>query len=72
MIGVPLDIYNIYTQKRFLSESGVLCIVDLVLESSENILFIENKVESSEGENQIQHYSEILNKLKNLHFKILY
>jgi len=56
MIGVPLDIYNIYTQKRFLSESGVLCIVDLVLESSENILFIENKVESSEGENQLQHY----------------
>jgi len=64
MIGVPLDIYNIYTQKRFLSESGVLCIVDLVLESSENICFIENKVESSESNDQLQRYSEILNQIE--------
>ncbi|WP_312329806.1 PD-(D/E)XK nuclease family protein [Sphingobacterium sp.] len=62
LIHLPLDDYNIYTQRRFSSNSGCDCIVDLVLESNDKICFIENKVESSEGEDQLVRYSDVLTK----------
>lgn len=68
LIHLPVDDYNIYTQRRFPSNSGCDCIVDLVLESNDKICFIENKVESSEGEDQLFRYSDVLTKINKTTF----
>lgn len=63
MIGLPEGKYDVKTQCHHKLEGRADCIVDLVLESNENICFIENKVESSEGDEQLDRYSEALRKI---------
>jgi len=51
--------YRVNTQvRKFLGESYY--IIDMVLESSQSICFIENKVNSKEGGNQLNNYAALL------------
>ena len=59
-LNLPEDNYNIKTQfKRILPEDPN-CIIDLVFIGDKNVCFIENKVESSEGWEQLRRYGSAL------------
>lgn len=60
-LKLPEDKYLIRTQLRqTISGDDPNCIVDFVLEGENNICFIENKVESSEGYKQLERYIKAL------------
>jgi len=60
-LELPEDKYVIRTQLRqTISGDDPNCIVDFVLEGENNICFIENKVESSEGYEQLERYIKAL------------
>lgn len=60
MIDLPGGAYRVSTQHYFKLFGRPDCMVDLVLENNENICFLENKVESSEGEEQLDRYADVL------------
>jgi len=61
-LKLPEDKYVIRTQLRqIISGEEPNCIVDFVLEGKDNICFIENKVESTEGYKQLERYIIALN-----------
>lgn len=55
--------FEVATQKRYSIEGENYAVIDIVLSNRNKIIFIENKVESSEGENQLDKYSKVLEKL---------
>lgn len=61
-IGLPEDDYKIETQlwKRLPIDQRD-CYIDMVFRGNANICFVENKVESHEGVDQLLKYSEVLN-----------
>lgn len=61
LLGLPKEHFRISTQ-RFYNHNLLNCFVDLVLENENTICFIENKVGSSEGFEQLKRYSEVLDK----------
>lgn len=69
LIGFQSDFYKISSQKKFFLKGRKNCIVDIVVESQKEICFIENKVNSKEGENQLGRYAEILNEYKEKEYK---
>lgn len=71
LIGLPIDKkYSISTQK-FYYEERQNCYVDLVLESEDVICFIENKVNSGEGREQLDRYATVLKREYNSKRKYL-
>ncbi len=56
-LSLPEDDYSIRTQKKYTLDNDIDCIIDMVIEGSSNICFIENKVNSSEGYRQLERYS---------------
>jgi len=56
--------YKISTQKHYYLKNEPKCIVDIVIEGDNDICFIENKVNSKEGYNQLERYSKVLDNLK--------
>jgi len=56
--------FVVETQKRYYLEEFGICIIDLVIENEKTLCFIENKVESKEGKNQLRKYSQILKNSK--------
>lgn len=71
LLTLPVDSYCMVTQKFYFLEGTTDCIVDLVLIGQENICFIENKVHSSEGWEQLARYSLALSKYYPNHKKFL-
>jgi len=57
---LPSDNYEILTQVRKTLPDKPNCIIDLVIKGDENVCFVENKVESKEGWEQLDRYSEVL------------
>jgi hypothetical protein len=57
---LPPDNYNVSTQLKKDLKDDLNCIIDLVLDGDENLCFIENKVNSHEGDRQLERYSKIL------------
>ncbi|MBF7091401.1 PD-(D/E)XK nuclease family protein [Flavobacterium sp. ALJ2] len=53
--------FTIKTQIKYSLKNDINCIVDVVIESENQICFIENKVDSKEGHRQLERYSEVLN-----------
>ena len=68
---------DIFTQQSFAAlenhdrSSRPDIVIELVGDSFQDIIFIENKVGSSEGENQLRNYAEILAKMSNYRHKVL-
>lgn len=60
LLDLPEDEYEIDTQLRRGLTDRADCIIDLVLKGKENICFIENKVNSEEGWEQLDRYCEAL------------
>jgi len=56
--------YKISTQKHYYLKNEPKCIVDIVIEGENDICFIENKVNSKEGYNQLERYSKVLDNIK--------
>ncbi len=64
--------YIPYSQKHYSHSKDKSVFIDLVFESTDTICFLENKVESSEGENQLSRYSTVLDAFssyKNTHLR---
>lgn len=60
-LNLPKDNYFIKTQLKKDLKDDPNCIIDLTFIGNENVCFIENKVESSEGYKQLERYSKVLN-----------
>lgn len=60
LIDLPKDDYKVKTQIRYSLLDRPDCIIDLVLIGDDNICFIENKVNSGEGWEQLDRYCEAL------------
>mgnify|MGYP003365260612 CR=1 FL=1 len=54
------EVFSINTQVKFSLIDNANCIVDIVIESSNQLCFIENKVNSREGFRQLERYSKVL------------
>lgn len=65
VLKIEASKYNISSQKTYILPDNIDCRVDMVLESDETLCFVENKVESSEGEQQLLRYSQALSKYGN-------
>lgn len=70
-LNLPEDEYLIKTQKKYFLDDDINCIIDIVIEGTYNICFIENKVNSTEGYRQLVRYSLVLDQFalkgKNTH-----
>ena len=65
-LKLPEGNYNVKTQEKHHLPNYPNCIVDMVLESETNICFIENKVNSKEGWEQLTRYSLVLDGIKQI------
>lgn len=72
ILGLESDFLKIETQKHYSLIGGDRAIVDLVLSNQEVICFIENKVNSGEGYNQLDKYSKILDDIPHYGRKYLF
>lgn len=70
-LGLERDTFSINTQVKYSLIDDIDCIVDIVIESSNQLCFIENKVNSQEGYRQLERYSKVLN-IFNLEGKTTY
>lgn len=59
-LGLPEDDYLVSTQVNYTLPDTQNCIIDLVFTGSENICFVENKVNSYEGWEQLSRYCQAL------------
>lgn len=65
ILDAPKDEYQVVTQLRKNLKEEQNCIIDLALIGKNNVCFIENKVESYEGIEQLSRYSKVLD----IHYK---
>lgn len=56
--------FSIDSQEKYYLQGDINCIIDIVVKNDDVICFIENKVDSSEGERQLERYSKVLNNIK--------
>jgi hypothetical protein len=61
-LKLPAGKYAVSTQAHYSLAETSNCIIDMVLESESTICFIENKVNSKEGWEQLERYTQVLNK----------
>lgn len=59
-LGLEGTNYKISTQGYYSESKYPMCYIDMVLENKETICFVENKVNSSEGEHQLKKYDGVL------------
>lgn len=59
-LGLPEDEYIVSTQVKYTLPDTQNCIIDLVFTGVKNVCFIENKVNSSEGWEQLSRYCQAL------------
>lgn len=65
-LKLPEGNFKIKTQAKFHLQNHPNCVVDMVLESNSVICFIENKVNSKEGWEQLERYSLVLDNIKKI------
>lgn len=65
LLGIDGEDFTIESQIRFELPNDIDCIIDIVIENEDTMCFIENKVNSSEGERQLERYTKALNNIKN-------
>lgn len=63
-LKLPQDDYRVLTQKKYPLNNRPDCIIDMVLRGTQNICFIENKVNSLEHGDQLSRYCDILDGLQ--------
>ena len=59
-LELPKDDDRLKTHMQYSLEDDTNCIVDFVIESESRICFIENKVNSKEGDRQLERYGKVL------------
>ena len=63
ILEIQEENFQIESQKKYYLEDDINCIADIVLKNEKNICFIENKVNSKEGERQLERYAKVLNNI---------
>ncbi len=61
-LKLPEGNFKVSTQSKHYLEDDMNCIIDMVLESGDTLCFIEYKVNSKEGWEQLSRYSKVLDK----------
>lgn len=64
-LKLPEGKYNVSTQAHYSLVDTSNCIIDMVLESESSVCFIENKVNSEEGWQQLPRYIQVLDRYYN-------
>jgi hypothetical protein len=59
-LNLEEDEYELYSQKQYTSLEGKIAKIDMVVRGRNMLCFIENKVESKEGYEQLEKYRKIL------------
>lgn len=57
--------FSVYSQKRCPLKDEPDCIIDMVFKNTDTLCFLENKIESPEGYEQLERYSKVLDYKKN-------
>lgn len=61
IMEIPGENFEIQSQRKFYLKDDIDCIVDIVIENEDMICFLENKVNSTEGDRQLERYRKVLN-----------
>jgi len=72
VLNIEGDNFKITSQKYFIHDESANCRIDIVIQNQETICFIENKVNSKEGWEQLKRYADILDNYKNLNKHLIY
>lgn len=64
--------FNIESQNKYILPGDINCIIDMVVTNKDSICFIENKVNASEGERQLERYAAVLRNIKSKENKEIY
>lgn len=64
--------FSISSQVKYYLKEDKDCIMDIVVKNEDIICFVENKVDSAEGERQLERYSKVLNNVKQSEGKKVY
>lgn len=60
VLKVAGDSYSIQTRKRYRRANGRAIVPDVIIKNNEHLIFLENKVHASEGEDQLLSYRDVL------------
>lgn len=60
ILDIEGECFKVDSQKRYYLKNDTECIVDIVFESKDSVCFLENKVNSKEGDRQLERYSKVL------------
>lgn len=71
-LGLKSERFIISSQQHYFLEDYPNCIVDVVIKGENEICFIENKVNSKEGIQQLDRYSKVLDNCDNEKTKLVY
>lgn len=70
ILNIEGEGFKIESQRKFFLEDDVDCIIDVVLENDSTLCFLENKVNSVEGNRQLERYTKVLkNTNKNIYLR---
>lgn len=64
--------YSIDSQVKYKVEDDKDCIIDIVIKNDDTICFVENKVNSAEGERQLERYTTLLQGIEKNNNKNIY
>lgn len=64
--------FVIQSQQKYYLEQDTNCIIDMVIQNADVICFVENKVDSGEGDRQLERYTKVLNNIKQSENKNVY
>lgn len=63
ILEISGDSFRIESQRKFYLKNDIDCIVDIVIENEDIICFLENKVNSTEGNRQLERYGKVLDSI---------
>ena len=73
VLNIEGDNFTITSQKYFIHDESPNCRIDIVIKNQETVCFIENKVNSKEGRDQLKRYADIFdNNYKNFNTHLIY
>lgn len=72
ILKIDGDGFEIDSQEKYKLHKDTDCIIDVVIKNDNTICFLENKVNSYEGDRQLERYSKVLKKINEKQNKNIY
>ncbi|KGP91520.1 hypothetical protein N780_20005 [Pontibacillus chungwhensis BH030062] len=72
VLGIEGGGFSVQSQRRYMLEDDIDCIVDVVFLNNDTICFLENKINASEGDRQLERYKKVLSSFSSKHTYLRY